>query len=69
RGMTALMYAAWNRHAEIVRLLLRHGARVDMADREGWTAMQYARDARFRPRTKKDDEVIAALSARPVAGQ
>lgn len=65
RGMTALMYAAWNRHAEIVRLLLRHGARLDMVDRDGWTALRYAHDTRFRPRTKKDDEVIAALSARP----
>ena len=40
-GATALHQAANNGPANSVRLLLRHGARRDIADRDGKTARDY----------------------------
>lgn len=42
RGTTALMCAATNGHAETARLLLAHGARADLTNDWGKTALQVA---------------------------
>ncbi len=41
-GSTALTYAAWFGKEEIVRLLLDHGADVDLRERSGRTALHWA---------------------------
>jgi hypothetical protein len=46
QGSTPLMAAAWHGHPEVVKLLLRHGARTDLKDREGETALSLARKQR-----------------------
>jgi ankyrin repeat protein len=61
RGMTALMYAAWNKHAAIVQTLLAHGARLDTKDQDGWTALQYAKDTRLQSSTQTGSAAIVAL--------
>jgi ankyrin repeat protein len=52
-GWTALMEAVilgdgGSRHQEIVRLLLDHGADAGIADKEGVTPLQHARNKRFK---------------------
>lgn len=42
KGMTALMFAAWGGHAEIVRLLIRAGASVNAVSGSGATALMFA---------------------------
>jgi len=44
-GMTALMFAAWKGHSEIVRLLVRAGANVNAVSNTGATALVYAANA------------------------
>ena len=39
QGWTALRYAAWSGYEDIVRVLLEHGASVDLSDSEGRTAL------------------------------
>jgi len=43
-GFTALMMAAAEGQTEVVRLLLAHGARADILDRDGDTAEKFARE-------------------------
>jgi ankyrin repeat protein len=52
-GWTALLEAiilsdGGPRHQEIVRLLIEHGADVDLADKDGITPLQHARQRRYR---------------------
>ena len=41
-GVTALMYAIWNGHIEIAKLLLERGAEVNVQDSGGWSPLMYA---------------------------
>ena len=41
-GETALMYAAWRGHSEIVKLLLEHRADAALKNRQGDTALTLA---------------------------
>ena len=41
-GETALMYAAWRGHSEIVKLLLEHRADATLKNRQGDTALTLA---------------------------
>ena len=41
-GRTALMFAAWNGHIDIVELLLAAGVDIDQTTGEGWTALMLA---------------------------
>src|SRR5204863_251149 len=41
-GMTALMFASWEDHAEIVETLLEKGADPGISDKDGWTALMRA---------------------------
>jgi ankyrin repeat protein len=43
-GGTALHDAAAGGHAELVRLLLEHGARIDVADEDGMSPIDHAKD-------------------------
>ena len=43
-GWSALMFAAAGGHVEVVRTLLEHGADASLEDREGDTALTFARD-------------------------
>lgn len=52
-GWTALLEAVilsdgGPRHQQIVRLLIEHGANVDLADKDGVTPLQHARQRRYR---------------------
>ena len=40
--MTALMFASWEDHAEIVKILLEKGADPSISDKDGWTALMRA---------------------------
>lgn len=42
KGMTALMFASWNGHADTVRLLIRAGAKIDAVSDSGATALMFA---------------------------
>lgn len=42
RGMTALMFAAWRGHDEIVALLTQSGASINATSNSGMTALMYA---------------------------
>jgi ankyrin repeat protein len=42
-GTTPLMYAAWNKRATVVRLLLRQGAKVNLSNNQGETALSRLR--------------------------
>jgi len=39
---TALLQAVFNKHADVVRLLIERGADVNVRDREGDSALSYA---------------------------
>jgi ankyrin repeat protein len=41
-GWTALMSAAFKGHLEVVKELLKHGAKVKGADKDGWTPLKIA---------------------------
>ena len=43
-GGTPLHIAAFNGHFEVVRQLVQAGAKVNLRDKEGWTALAQARD-------------------------
>jgi ankyrin repeat protein len=43
RGMTPLMYAAIYNQSEIAKLLLENGANLDLKDKSGTTAIEYAK--------------------------
>jgi ankyrin repeat protein len=60
-GWTALLEAVilgdgGPRHTEIVRLLVSHGAKVNLADKEGVTPLMHARQRRYAP-------IVAILEA------
>eukprot|EP01060_Flectonema_neradi_P031436 TRINITY_DN4769_c0_g1_i1.p1 TRINITY_DN4769_c0_g1~~TRINITY_DN4769_c0_g1_i1.p1 ORF type:complete len:494 (+),score=112.88 TRINITY_DN4769_c0_g1_i1:36-1484(+) len=42
RGFTALHWAAWNGHSDVVKLLCEVGAGLDCADEDGQTALHHA---------------------------
>ncbi len=42
QGWTALRYSAWAGNEDIVRVLLEHGASVDLSDSDGRTALRAA---------------------------
>lgn len=44
---TALMYASYNGHTEILRLLIKNGAEVNLKDNEGRTALMMASSGPF----------------------
>lgn len=46
-GVTPLIYASLNNHIEVVRLLLQKGARTDIQEENGWTALMHATIKRF----------------------
>ena len=54
-GTTPLHNAVTRRSAPIVCLLLEHGAGVDVVDKEGKTALQYARESGY-------DEIVTLLA-------
>ena len=66
-GNTALMFAAYNSHREMVALLLRAGADVHAVNRDGLTALQRVRKSRAEGTvedyisTEGDEEVIVLL--------
>jgi hypothetical protein len=43
-GMTALMWAAYHGHLEIVQRLVTAGAKLEAKDNDGWTALMLAAD-------------------------
>lgn len=47
RGMTPLMYAAIYNQSEIAKLLLEKGAKLDMKDKSGSTALDHAKNSGF----------------------
>jgi hypothetical protein len=55
--LTALMWAAGQGQADVVKLLLERGARADLRDDRGFTAAQIARDAGHA-------QVVAMLAAK-----
>ncbi|HEV2722715.1 MAG TPA: ankyrin repeat domain-containing protein [Thermoanaerobaculia bacterium] len=69
-GLTPLMMAAGYGHADMVRLLVAHGANVRLADHHGATALDYARDGMndiddFTLFRCQDDAARALLQADP----
>ena len=60
-GMTALMHAAGQGHVDVVRLLIKRGADVNMADRMGVTALGVALTGKYRSELKKNHRVIKLL--------
>lgn len=42
RNSTALMFAAGSGHLEVVKVLVEHGARLDMREEGGWTPLMHA---------------------------
>jgi hypothetical protein len=56
-GWTALMYAAYSGHLDVVEFLLNKGAQVNAVDENGRTALFYAATGR------KDTEVVNVLIA------
>ena len=43
-GWAAVHYAAYEGHADVLRMLIAHGARADIVDKAGDTAEAYARE-------------------------
>ncbi|MDJ0646169.1 MAG: ankyrin repeat domain-containing protein [Flavobacteriaceae bacterium] len=43
KGMTPLMYAARYNKADIVKLLIQHGANLKVTSDQGYTALEYAK--------------------------
>lgn len=41
-GITALMYAAWQGHDQVIKVLLSHAADPNIQDDFGWTALMHA---------------------------
>ena len=71
RGYTPLMMAAGYGHADMVKLLLAHGANARAADDRGATALDYARDGvndidGFTVFRCQDDATHALLAADPL---
>jgi hypothetical protein len=65
-GRTALWYASWRGHLEIVRLLLKQGADPTVGDNSGTTPMAAARGALSMPYSEDEHqgECIKALKVR-----
>jgi ankyrin repeat protein len=60
-GVTALMVAAGRGSGPLTELLLHSGARIDMANEQGWTALWYAVNARAVASHEKDDPLRLLL--------
>ena len=60
-GMTALMHAAGQGHVDVVRLLIKRGADVNMVNRRGVTALGVALTGKYRSELKKNHRVIKLL--------
>ena len=58
RNMTLLMYAAQAGHPESVHLLIKAGVDIDLKDKRGWTAVDWARFAENVGATKVLEEAI-----------
>ncbi|GBG23794.1 Ankyrin repeat domain-containing protein 50 [Hondaea fermentalgiana] len=74
-GCTALMIACANGHLEMVKLLLKRGAEVDMQDHKGRRALAYSANeaciqcllehsVRLGPRAISDEELLGIVSSR-----
>jgi ankyrin repeat protein len=59
-GRTPLVWAAREGFAEVMEVLLSHGADRGCADSDGWTALQYAR-------TRNHPEAVYVLEKYPIA--
>ena len=64
-GKTSLMGYAAEGNIESCKLLLKHGARVDIKDNKGLTAMDYACTQLKQPDGKLKAEIIALLKKSP----
>jgi uncharacterized protein len=60
-GRTPLMTAAMAADLESAQHLLAHGARVDVKDKEGRTALTFAQDVRRRPVDAEQGERAAQI--------
>jgi ankyrin repeat protein len=59
-GQTTLHFAARDKNAGLVRMLVSAGANGDAKDTHGWTPLDMAKSPDYAP----NDEVIAALEGR-----
>jgi len=57
-GMSPLMYATYYMHPEAVQLLLRAGAKIDVKNNRGKTALQFAQERFERERDSVSDKRI-----------
>lgn len=63
-GFSALMYASYNLHLEIVKLLIENGAKVNEKNNGDWTALMYALDISNnlkieKPLSESEEDIIA----------
>ncbi|KAK6513281.1 hypothetical protein TWF506_009440 [Arthrobotrys conoides] len=58
-GQTPLLYAVWNRHLAVIKLLLKAGARTDLMDDSGATPLSYAKWRRY-------DDVLDLFSGKGI---
>ena len=67
-GQTALMWAAWEGHTDVVRTLLDHAAEVDARTTTGYTALVLAAREGYRETTEALLEAGADVNAAAVDG-
>ena len=67
-GQTALMWAAWEGHTDVIRTLLAHGAEVDARTTTGYTALVLAAREGYRETSEALLEAGADVNASAVDG-